>query len=53
MAGRMRGGGMHGGGGACVARKTAIAAGGTHPTGIHSCYDLLTKLWEGCFYRHV
>ena len=22
---------------ACVARGTAIAAGGTHPTGMHSC----------------
>ena len=22
---------------ACVAGKTAIAAGGTHPTGMHSC----------------
>ena len=26
------------GGGACVAGETAIAAGGTHPTGMHSCY---------------
>ena len=25
------------GGGACVAGKMAIAAGSTHPTGIHSC----------------
>ena len=24
-------------GGACMAGKTAIAAGGTHPTGMHSC----------------
>ena len=35
-------GGMHGreaymAGGACVAEKTAIAAGGTHPTGMYSC----------------
>ena len=36
-------GGMHGGGhawqgaDACVAGKTATAAGGTHPTGMHSC----------------
>ena len=29
-------GGMHGRG-ACVAGKMAIAAGGTHPTGMHSC----------------
>ena len=29
-------GGMHGRG-ACVAGKTAIEAGGTHPTGMHSC----------------
>ena len=24
---------------ACVAGDTATAAGGTHPTGMHSCYD--------------
>ena len=24
-------------GGLCVARETATAAGGTHPTGMHSC----------------
>ena len=31
-------GGMHGREeGACVAGKMAIAAGGTHPTGMHSC----------------
>ena len=24
--------------GACVVGKTAIAVGGTHPTGMHSCY---------------
>ena len=29
-------GGMHGNG-ACVAEETAIAADGTHPTGMHSC----------------
>ena len=39
-------GGMHGRGrghawqGACVAGKTAIAAGGTHPTGMHSCFEI-------------
>ena len=39
--GGVRGGGgqgdMHGGGGACVVGETATAAGGTHPTGMHSC----------------
>ena len=25
--------------GACVAGETAIAAGGTHPTGMHSCFQ--------------
>ena len=40
--------GMHGrgvclaggvcGGGACIAGEMAIAAGGTHPPGMHSCY---------------
>ena len=29
--------GMHGRGGACVAGETATEAGGTHPTGMHSC----------------
>ena len=38
-------GGVHGKGGhawwgACVAGETAIAEGGTHPTGMHSCYQL-------------
>ena len=37
------GGGMHGRGhawcGACMTGKTAIAAGGTHATGMHSCCD--------------
>ena len=34
-----RGGGMHcgGGWGACMTGETAIAADGTHPTGMHSC----------------
>ena len=31
------GGGMHGGGGVCMAGESATAAGGTHPTGMHSC----------------
>ena len=46
----MAGGGVHGrgaylvgvcmvGGGACMAGKTAIASGGTHPTGMHSCIE--------------
>ena len=30
-------GGMHGGEGACMAGEMAIAEGGTHPTGMHSC----------------
>ena len=29
--------GEHAWQGACVAGETAIAAGGTHPTGMHSC----------------
>ena len=42
-------GGM-GGRGACVAGKTAIAAGGTHPTGMHSCllqyfYMKVARAW--------
>ena len=37
MAGGMRGrGGMHGRG-TCVAGELATAAGGTHPSGMHSC----------------
>ena len=41
-------GGMHGRGcvvgGACVAGKMAIAAGGMHPTGMHSCYRICVGL---------
>ena len=49
MAGGMCGGGVHGGG-ACMAggmcgrgpcmcgRRDATAVGGTHPTGMHSCF---------------
>ena len=47
--GSMRGGGVHDrracvaggvhGGGTCVAGETATAADGTHPTGMHSCYQ--------------
>ena len=33
-------GGMHGRG-VCVAGKTAIAVGGTHPTRVHSCSENL------------
>ena len=47
MAGGMHGGGhvcgeghaWQWGGGACVAGETAIAAGGTHPTGMPSCFN--------------
>ena len=28
-------------GGACMAGKTAIAVGGMHPTGMHSCFKLI------------
>ena len=31
-------GGVHGGEGACNAGKTSIVVGGTHPTGMHSCF---------------
>ena len=31
-------GGVRGKGGGCVTGDTATAAGGTHPTGMHSCY---------------
>ena len=34
-------GGMHGWGEACVAGEMAIAADGTHPTGMHSCFTLI------------
>ena len=40
-------GGVHGRGhewwgwGACMAGETATAAGGTHPTGMHSCYIII------------
>ena len=38
IAGGMRGGGGHAWqGGGVEAGKTASAAGGTHPTGMHSC----------------
>ena len=51
-------GGMHGRGdmcgrgcvcgvGACVAGKTAIAAGGRHPTGMHFCLCLLLHNLRG------
>ena len=39
-------------GGACAAGEMAIAAGSTHPTGMHSCYHLkydttcLLKKWQ-------
>ena len=28
--------------GACVGEKMATAAGGTHPTGMHSCYTKMS-----------
>ena len=31
-------GGVHAKEGGCVAGETATAAGGTHPTGMHSCF---------------
>ena len=37
-------GGGHVWWGVCMAGKTAIAAGGTHPTGMHSCYILFPDL---------
>ena len=37
VAGVCMAGGMHGKG-ACVGGETAIAADGTHPTGMHSCF---------------
>ena len=39
MAGGLawRGGGMRGREGACMVGKTTVSAGGTHPTGMHSC----------------
>ena len=44
-------GGMHGkggcvcGGGACMAEETATAADGTHPTGMHSCSQKISR-WQ-------
>ena len=32
--------GVCGGEGACVAGETATAVDGTHPTGMHSCYNV-------------
>ena len=31
---------LAGEGGACVTGEMATAAGGTHPTGMHSCFNL-------------
>ena len=41
MCGRRRGACMRGGHvwRGCMAGETAIAAGGTHPTGVYSCYS--------------
>ena len=43
MAGGVGGGGMHGGGRG-VAGKTATEVGGTHPSGMHSCFSIRSKL---------
>ena len=37
------GGGMHGGGRG-VAGETATEVGGTHPSGMHSCFSIRSKL---------
>ena len=39
--------------GACMAGKTAIAAGGTHPTGMHSCFFFFfnSTVYRGCGYH--
>ena len=44
MAGGMHGGGVHDGGGACMAGETATATGSTHPTGMHSCLLLCAQI---------
>ena len=33
-------------GGACMEGETATTAGGTHPTGMHSCYKLWAISWK-------
>ena len=40
--------GVCGGGGACLAGEMAIAAGGTHPTGMHSCFSLQSQSVHLC-----
>ena len=32
------------GGGACMTGETATAADGTHPTGMHSCFRIVSKI---------
>ena len=51
MAGGVHGRGGVRGRGACVAGETAIAAGGTHPTGMLSCFNalFLWRLWMFSF----
>ena len=49
--GDMCGGGMHGRGAcmareACMAGETATAAGGTHPTGMHSCLKIKIEKYK-------
>ena len=48
VVGGMCGEGMHGRGRACVAGEMATAAGGAHPTRIHSCSQINSKPWF-CF----
>ena len=33
--------GMHSGEGRCMAGEMATAASGTHPTGMHSCFEFV------------
>ena len=49
-----RGGGMHGNGrgGFCVAGETTTEAGGTHPTGMHSCGSGVRCPW-GCILLYI
>ena len=38
--------------GACMAGGTAIAAGGTHPTGMHSCYYFILEQFAELSFAH-
>ena len=46
VGGGMHGRGVHGRRGACVAGKMAIAAGGAHPTAMHSCITIEQVYWQ-------